>query len=441
MQAAARRSHTPGTMLLTFAMLGSLLPSVWGFFVTPGQRLAPTSFTPPASHRVDTLLNTAPWKFHLGDVAGAQNPSFDDSSWTGIQLPHTWNNLDGQDGGSNYARGIGWYRAHYTVSSSYSGRRLYLQFDGADTITDVYVNGIHLGQHIGGYATFRFDATSALVIGGDNVIAVEVNNAYNADVAPLSADYTFFGGLYRSVHLVAVDTIHIRMTDYGSSGVFLNQTNVSASSANLQVTAETFNDGNAAQNVTLNSVIVDASNNVVQTLTSTQSLAAHGGYDFVQNTTIANPHLWDGRSNPYLYHVYVEVQTGSTVTDLVVQPLGFRFYHLDPNQGFFLNGHSLDLHGVNMHQDRQNEGWAISDAELDQDFSFVMEIGATAVRMAHYQHAQHIYDLADQNGIVIWAEIPLINSITNSTPRLSSGAFPTRSRSTPVPAPPRCSAS
>jgi beta-galactosidase len=383
------------------------------FSSTRSVHAAASVYTPPASNRVDLDLN-ADWKFHLGDVTGAQNTSFDDSSWSSISVPHTWNNLDGEDGGS-YTRDTGWYRKHYTVSSSYANRRLFLQFDGSNQVTDVYVNGIFLGEHQGGYATFRFDATAAMNIGGDNVIAVKVNNAYNADIAPLSADYTFFGGIYRTVHLVVVDPVHLRMLDYGSSGLYLKQSNVSSLSADLQVTVEIANDNSSAQTITLTTVIVDAGNNVVQTLTSQQTLAANTTYNFVQSTTISNPTLWNAKQNPYLYHVTAQLQVGSTITDVVTQPLGFRYFRLDANQGFILNGSYLDLHGVDMHQDRQDKGWAVSSSDLDEDFGLAMEIGATAIRMSHYEHDQHIYDLSDNNGMVIWAEIPVINNVTNST--------------------------
>jgi beta-galactosidase len=370
-------------------------------------------YTPPSSNRVDINLDST-WKFNKSDVAGAQNTTFNDASWTSLSLPHTWNNLDGQDGGNNYYRGVGWYRKHYTVPAGYAGRRLFLQFDGANIVTDVYLNGTSLGQHKGGFAAFRFDVTSLAVIGGDNVIAVKVNNASNVDIPPLSADFTFFGGLYRDVHLLVTDPLALTALDYGSSGVYLKQTNVSAASANLQVTAKVSNANAAAKSVTVNSVIVDAGNNIVQTLTSTQNIAANTTTNVVQTATLTNPHLWNGRTDPYLYHVYVEIKDGATVTDLVSQPLGFRYFSVDANQGFFLNGQYLDLHGVNKHQDRLNKGWAISNADMDEDFSLIMEMGATAVRLAHYQHAQHECDLTDQDGLIVWAEIPLVNNITNS---------------------------
>ncbi|MBA3822715.1 MAG: glycoside hydrolase family 2 protein [Ktedonobacterales bacterium] len=404
------RPHSLGIIVLALFLAASL---ALGYGVAFAGKAHAATYTPPPSDRADTLIDSS-WRFHLGDVSGAQNPSFDDASWGGVTLPHTWNAIDGQDGGSNYYRGIGWYRLHQTIPSADAGKQIFLQFDGADLVTDVYVNGTLLGEHQGGYAAFRYNATAALTIGGDNVIAVKVNNASNADIAPLSADFTFFGGLYRDVHLIVTDSVHMRMLDYGTSGLFVRQTNVSAAAANLQVTTEVWNDGGTPQNVTLNAVIVDGSNTTVQTLTATQSVAAHSGYTFVQTTTISNPHLWDGQRDPYLYHVYAQVQTGATVNDLVAEPLGLRSYAIDVNNGFFLNGHYLDLHGVNFHQDRINQGWAVTNAELDQDFNLAASMGSTALRMAHYQHAGRIYDDADGQGMVMWAEIPLVNGITNS---------------------------
>ena len=374
--------------------------------------LAATTYSPPSSNRVDMLIDTG-WKFFKGDVSGAQAPTFNDGGWSDVNLPHTWNNIDGENGGSYY-RGIAWYRLHYTVPASAAGRKLYLQFDGASLVADVYVNGTYLGEHQGGFAAFRFDATSALNVGTTNVIAVKVNNASSTDIPPLNGDFTVFGGLYRDAHLLVTDNVHMRMGDYGSSGLFLRQTNVSSASANLRVTAEMWNDNGTAQNVTLNTTIVDANNTVVQTLTATQSVAAHTGYTFVQATTLANPHLWNGQADPYLYHVYAQVQVGTSVKDVVSAPLGLRSYHIDPNNGFFLNGQYLDLHGVNVHQDHIDQGWAISNAEIDQDFSLMMQMGVNLIRTSHYQHAQHFYDNADANGVIVWSEQPIIGGIINS---------------------------
>jgi len=153
-------------------------------------------YVPPTSNRADFILDDS-WKFILSDVPAATNVVFDDSSWSAITLPHTWNNLDGQDGGNNYYRGIGWYRLHYTVDGSYTNREIFLKFDGANIVADVYVNGAFMGEHQGGFSAFVFDVTPYINVGTDNVIAVKMNNAFNADIPPLDADFTFFGGIYR----------------------------------------------------------------------------------------------------------------------------------------------------------------------------------------------------------------------------------------------------
>ena len=371
-------------------------------------------YEPPVSPRVDIKLDTD-WKFNRSDISGAESVSFNDTGWSTVALPHTWNAQDGQNGGADYYRGVGWYRRHFTISSDQAGHRFYLQFDGSNIVTDVFVNGTAVGTHSGGFAAFRFDITSYVHVGSDNIVAVKVNNASNADIPPLSGDFTFFGGLYRNVHLIAVDSLQFRMLDWGSSGVYLKQSLVSETSADLQITAKTFNNYTTAKNVTLDSTVVDAAGTVVATLSSTHTIAAGAGYDFVQNTTINHPHLWNGLADPYLYKVYLTLKDGVAVTDSVSQPLGLRYFRVDPSQGFFLNGHYLDLHGVNRHQDRLNMGWAIGDAQHLEDFQLIEEMGATAIRLAHYQHAQYFYDLCDTNGMIVWAEIPLINNITEST--------------------------
>jgi beta-galactosidase len=400
----SRRSASLLTLVLCIIlMLGTLAPAAHA-----------ATYTAPTSKRAELALD-AGWKFKQGTVSGAEQSSFDDSSWSTVQLPHTWNHFDGQDGGNNYYRGVGWYRLRYTVASAYAGRRFYLQFNGANLVTDAWVNGTYLGQHRGGYAAFRFDATPAIRVGAENVIAVKVNNAYNADIAPLSADFTFFGGLYRNVRLVTTDPLHLRMTDYGSSAVYIKQSNVSASAATIQVRSKVWNDHAVAKNVTINTVIVDAASTIVATLTTNRIFAANSGAEVDQTTVLSNPRLWNGRRDPYLYRVYVEIRDGLTVVDLVMQPLGIRSFSIDANQGFFLNGRYLDLHGVNRHQDRLNKGWAISTADQDEDMNLIKEIGATAIRLAHYQHDSYFYDLADRAGMILWTEIPLINSVTSTT--------------------------
>ena len=371
------------------------------------------TYTPLANHRTDVVLDSN-WRFIRQDASGAQTVGFDDSSWTNLNLPHTWNNLDGQDGGNNYYRGIGWYRTHYAVDDGYTNRQFFLKFDGAFSVADVYVNGNLVGEHRGGFAAFVYDVTPYLNVSADNVIAVKVNNAFDTNLPPLNADFTFFGGLYRDVHLLVTDPVQISPLDYGSPGIYLKTTGVTSNSASLQVTAVVSNATATAQTVTVRTVVVDAATNMVTALTNAVTLPSGVTSNVVASTTVANPHLWDGLNDPYLYQTFTEVWSGTNVVDVVAQPLGFRWFSVDPTNGFFLNGRHYDLHGVNMHQDWLNCGWALTDAQRDTNFIFLKEIGATFLRLSHYQHNDHTYQLADQTGICVWSEVPLINYITEA---------------------------
>ncbi|HKW30394.1 MAG TPA: glycoside hydrolase family 2 TIM barrel-domain containing protein [Verrucomicrobiae bacterium] len=375
---------------------------------------AAQTYTPPANNRVDINLDSG-WRFVQQDVSGAPATNFDDSSWTSLNLPHTWDVSHGQDGpGTAYYRGIGWYRTHCPVDNSYAGRHFFLKFDGAFLVTDVYVNGNLLGEHQGGFAAFVFDVTPYLNVGGDNVIAVKVNNAANANIPPLAADFTFWGGIYRDVHLLVTDPVQISPLDYGSPGVYLTTTSVSSNSANLQVTTVVSNSTASAQTVTVRAIVTDAGSNIVTMLSNVVTLPAASISNVVASTVVANPHLWNGLADPYLYQTFVEVWNGTNAVDVVAQPLGFRYFSVDPNNGFFLNGQHYDLHGVNLHQDWLNCGWALTNAQRETNFLFIKEIGATAVRLSHYEHDDYTYQLADQNGVVVWSEIPLIDYITAS---------------------------
>jgi beta-galactosidase len=369
-------------------------------------------YTPPSGLRSDVVLKDA-WRFIKTDASGANASSFDDSGWATVALPHTWNASDGQDGGNNYYRGPGWYRCHFTLPITAQGKSVYLQFDGASTVANVYVNGMSLGEHRGGFGRFRFDATAALKAGVDNVIAVKVSNAEVADVPPLAGDFTVFGGLYRDVHVLVTDQLHVDTEDYGSWGVYLDTSKVSAASADLKARVRVRNNRSTAQAVTVNTVLVDAAGKIAAKLAATGNLPPNMVTELAASTTIQNPHLWNGRVDPYLYTAHSELQVASAAVDYIAQHVGFRFYGVDANAGFSLNGQYLDLHGVNRHQDRLNKGWAIGSAEHDEDFALIKELGATAIRLAHYQHAEHVYDLTDQLGIVTWAEVPLVNTVSN----------------------------
>ena len=365
--------------------------------------------------RVDRTINTAGWKFARQDVMGAQSPGFDDSHWATVKLPHTWNALDGQDGGNDYYRGPGWYRLKLPIRSSDKHRNFFLRFEGAATVTDVYVNGEHAGQHRGNFAAFCFDITPLVRPGKDNVIAVRVDNSHQDDVAPLSGDFTIFGGIYRDVHLIVADPLGITPLDDASPGVYLKQTRVDDSSAEIDVTTKLRNGFDQPKNATVTCTVTDPRGKIVtQSESGPKQLAPRSEAETLQHISIPHPHLWDGRSDPYLYTATIEVKDRGQVVDRMTQPLGVRYFRLDPDQGFLLTGKRYALHGVNRHQDRINMGWAIGKAEHDEDFSFITEMGCTGVRLCHFQQADYAYEKCDQLGLVCWAENGLVNDVRDT---------------------------
>jgi len=369
------------------------------------------------------------WKFIRKDVPGAEASDFNEAGWATVSLPHTWNNMDAltySGAKSTYYRGPGWYRLHLTLSPVLTAHThsYFLYFDGAGSVADVYVNGTHLGQHRGAFAGFTFDVTQQLNLTGDNVIAVRVDNERVGDVPPLAGDFNIYGGLYRPARLLVLNPVSISPLDFGSSGVYLLQKNVSREQATIEITTMLRNATASDQNVTVEWSIFDGIGDPVATLSSDQTIPA--GATVVEakgQIIIPNPHLWNGRMDPYMYQVFTRVLTGSImpidqpastavgILDEVVQPLGLRYFHVDPDTGFYLNGEAYRLHGVNAHQDRPGEGLAATNEQLAADIGFIYEVGARSVRLAHYQHAQAQYDACDRYGIIVWAEDGLVNNL------------------------------
>jgi beta-galactosidase len=379
------------------------------------------TFVPAASVRTVTDLDPD-WKFFKGDVGGAQNAGFNDAGWSAVDLPHTYNATDGQDGGGDFYTGVGWYRKSFDVPASFNGRETFIRFDGAFLMADVYVNGQFAGRHEGGFSAFAFDVTPLLVPGQANLVAVKVDNTPNAGVAPLSgseillggADFTFFGGLYRGVDLISTSTAHVDLLDFASGGLYVKQQNVTDGVAQLQVVTKLRNDAALPRMLSVTTDILDAGGTRVATVTASQLVPGNTTVDVTQPVTINNPHLWNGVSDPHLYEVYVTVAENGTVVDTASDTTGLRYFRVDPDQGFFLNGRHLDLHGVNYHQDRINEGWAVEPVDQEQDVALMKEMGVNFVRMSHYQHHPETYDLLDQAGIITWSEIPYIYDSTDT---------------------------
>jgi len=392
----------PGTNLLSRA------PAAYAIAALLLSSVALACSTAPAFRRVVSLADG--WRFLRADAPGAEGVTFDDRAWDRVSVPHTWNAKDGQDGGNDYYRGTGWYRRRQTIPASEVGRQLYVEFDGANTETTLFVNGHQVGQHSGGYARFRFDVTSLVKVGGPNVIAVKVSNAANPNVPPRSADYTFFGGIYRDARLVSVDPVHLDMDSFGSSGVLAFPTGVTKLSAAISVRASVSNAAPAPRDADVEVSLVAHDGKTVGKASAHLSIPPKSTHEATLPLQVASPHLWDGVRDPYLYTLKVEVTAGGRRVDAVTEPLGLRFFDFDAATGFSLNGAPLNLHGVNRHQDRQDKGWAVSPREHDEDMALIRELGANAVRLAHYQHSQYFYDLCDKYGLVVWAEIPVVNS-------------------------------
>jgi beta-galactosidase len=354
------------------------------------------------------------WRFIRQDAPGAEQNSFDDSKWDAINLPHTWNNLDGQDGGNNYYRGIGWYRLHLKFDPAWNGKEIYIKFDAAAINTSVFVNGKPAGKHAGCFAAFCFDITPLLNHDGDNVIAVQVSNKHDENVAPLSGDFTVFGGIYRGVHLLVLNPLSISPIDDASSGVYVKQT-TTVDKAILTVTTVCRNASAQPKSLSASCELLDADGKSIASQTGSVSpIPAGGTFNFGHVLAVDHPHLWNARKDPYLYTIRVSVLDQKAVTDVVEQTLGLRFYDVNPEKGFILNGQPYRLYGVNRHQDHLDEGWAIKLEDHQLDFANMMEMGCTGVRLSHYQHAQEFYDLCDRGGMVAWAELPLVNAVTPS---------------------------
>ena len=311
-----------------------------------------------------------------------------------VNLPHTWNATDGQDGGNDYFRGSCLYKKTLALADLPKADLYYLEIRGANSSADVFVGGKKLAHHDGGYSTWRVNLTEELT--EKTEIAILVDNSPNETVYPQMADFTFYGGLYRSVNLVCVNKAHFDLDYYGGPG--------------LKITP-TVKDKDAEVEVEVYTTPLSASQKLVYTVYDHEEkeIAKIESTDAKVTFTLANVHLWNGRKDPYLYCCEVEIVENGEVLDNVCNRFGVRSFRIDPDNGFILNGEEYPLRGVSRHQDRLGVGNALLPEHHEEDIDLICEVGATTIRLAHYQHDQYFYDLCDERGLVIWAEIPYIS--------------------------------
>ncbi len=346
------------------------------------------------------------WSFAGGDVR-----------IEGLDLPHTWNNLDGQDGGNDYRRGLGVYTCKVIKPEFTSDERVYLQFQGVNASTKVFWNDILVCTHDGGYSTFRVDVTKYLR--EENTLVVEVDNSVNDRVYPQKADFTFYGGIYRDVELLIVNKAHFDLDYYGGPGLkYISQ--VTGENATLQVSTYVNKEALAAD-TRVKVSLLDKQGNIVATTearVNRKSFATDdaetqvgqkAGPENQFTLQVPHVHLWNGLEDPYLYTLKAQLLQDNQVLDEISCNCGIRTFEFKSKDGFYLNGKPYSLHGVSRHQDRKTIGNAISYENMEQDMELIKEIGANTLRLAHYQHNQYFYDLCDKTGMIVWAEIPYIS--------------------------------
>ena len=349
----------------------------------------------------ENILINQDWNFRFSHQV-------DKNSSRRVDLPHTWNAQDALSGKPDYKRGIGNYDKKLFIRSEWKGKRLFLRFEGANCVSNVFINGKQIGEHRGGYGAFIFEITDKVNYGKNNTVLVRVNNGEQLDVMPLVGDFNFYGGIYRDVHLLVTEDICISPLDYASPGVYLFQQHVGEKQAAVLARINLSNGTEHPRQATLR-LQVKERDKVVYQADKKVTVAAHTSVQPEEMSfTLLNPRLWNGREDPFMYQTVITLVKDGKEIDKVEQPLGLRYYATDADRGFFLNGKHLPLHGVCRHQEWAEVGNALRPMHHEEDTRLMLEMGVNAIRLAHYPQATYMYDLMDRNGIVTWAEIPFV---------------------------------
>lgn len=391
-------------------------------------------------------FNTS-WTFKKGPFSTSTldyNQLFE-GKWQLVNLPHTWNANDMQakeiKSGSlgkneRFYTGDAYYRKSFVPETAWKGKRIFIRFEGVNTNTEVYVNNQPLptkegknditydntkrngnynfvGRHQGGYSAFVFELTNMLQFGKENEILVKVNNEATPQVIPVNHTlFPMYGGIYRPVELIVTDDIHIAVNDFAAKGIYIIQKKVSKKTADVAVKIKIDNKSGKKQPIELLTTVFEKDGSIKAKQSTQYTLLPQGRQTVTQQILVKSPHLWQGLDDPYLYKVVTQIKKNNQVIDEVTAPLGLRKFELRTGEGFFLNDIKYPLYGVCRHQDRLGKGSALSNADHDEDLAIIKEMGATSIRLAHYQQSEYFYSKCDSMGLVIWAEIPFVNRVT-----------------------------
>jgi beta-galactosidase len=359
------------------------------------------------------------WQFYKGKTTISDLEKDKNLDWDEVNLPHSWNTQDVMDDKWGYYRGEGWYKRTVFVNPSWKNKSIYLYFEGASQTSEVYINGKKVGSHIGGYNAFSFPINDYLQFENSdkgNEIVIKVDNSHNEDIPPLEADFTFYGGIYRDVYLIASNEIHFDNDNLASDGIFVTTPDVSASSAKFQIKGMVENKSNLSKQLKITTTLYDADNKEIASVVSDLKMKANSKIDFKQlSTAIQNPNLWSPE-NPYLYKLVSIISDKKTKEQLdqFSAPVGFRWFEFTADKGFILNGKSTKLIGANRHQDYKDMANALPDALAENDMQLIKDMGGNFVRVAHYPQDQSVLEACDRLGLLAMVETPEVNRITET---------------------------
>ena len=353
-------------------------------------------FTQGLSRKIIPL--NSDWQFSFVNNINKQSAN------STVSIPHTWNASEVKNQKTNYQRTNAVYRKRLFLEKEWNNKRFFLFFEGANSVANVFVNKRYVGEHKGGYTKFCFEITPFVRVGENNDINVMVSNTYRLDVLPMSGDFNVYGGLHRPVSLIVTESNCINPLVSGSAGVFITPKNISNQSADVEIKT-VLSVTKPSASLELHTTILNAQSQIVSEQTTPVSQS-----EVFSHHVLKNPRLWNGRTDPYLYNLKVELIQDKQVIDTVMEFFGVRSFKVDPNTGFYLNGKPLDLHGCCFHEDVEGRGSAYIAGDYENDTKLFNELGVTALRFAHYPHGAPMYDLTDKNGIIVWTEIPFIGS-------------------------------